>query len=189
MSTFWIAIFSFACPLWLGKTRKYINLLWNDILPTYCFIVHKVSGQFEGLCRTSSSQCNWPPWHCCLQVEWYCGATDIGDLIHWSESYMLRSGNVHSLFNLPFIYWIVQHVSDWTLFCICKKLHTCQMYTDNEGLRQQQLLAIIPKHHKHYLLPSKIKDSLSLIKSSLCQVSYFILLWLTRARFRQEGTF
>nr|KJB43708.1 hypothetical protein B456_007G212800 [Gossypium raimondii] len=36
-----------------------------------------------------------------------------------------------------------------------KKLLTCQTYTDKEGIRQQQLLAFIPKHHKHYILPSK----------------------------------
>ncbi|RDX84108.1 Protein ABIL1 [Mucuna pruriens] len=35
-----------------------------------------------------------------------------------------------------------------------QKLLTCHMYTDKEGLRQQQLLAFIPRHHKHYILPS-----------------------------------
>ncbi|XP_031377125.1 protein ABIL1 isoform X2 [Punica granatum] len=33
---------------------------------------------------------------------------------------------------------------------------TCQTYTDKEGLRQQQLLAIIPRHHKHYILPNSV---------------------------------
>ncbi|TYI56524.1 hypothetical protein E1A91_D11G216300v1 [Gossypium mustelinum] len=36
-----------------------------------------------------------------------------------------------------------------------KKPLTCQTYTDKEGIRQQQLLAFIPRHHKHYILPSK----------------------------------
>ncbi|KAG4111039.1 hypothetical protein ERO13_D13G083750v2 [Gossypium hirsutum] len=36
-----------------------------------------------------------------------------------------------------------------------KKLLTCQTYTDKEGIRHQQLLAFIPRHHKHYILPSK----------------------------------
>ncbi|KAJ1381404.1 ABIL1-like protein [Sesbania bispinosa] len=34
-----------------------------------------------------------------------------------------------------------------------QKLLTCKIYTDKEGLRQQQLLAFIPRHHKHYILP------------------------------------
>ncbi|KAJ8433650.1 hypothetical protein Cgig2_002321 [Carnegiea gigantea] len=39
--------------------------------------------------------------------------------------------------------------------CLNQKLLTCQTYMDKEGLRQQQLLAIIPRHHKRYILPSK----------------------------------
>lgn len=35
-----------------------------------------------------------------------------------------------------------------------QRLLTCQIYTDKEGLRQQQLLAFIPRHHKHYILPN-----------------------------------
>ncbi|KAI3411219.1 uncharacterized protein J3R85_018270 [Psidium guajava] len=37
-----------------------------------------------------------------------------------------------------------------------QQLLTCQTYTDEEGLRQQQLLAIIPRHHKHYMLPNSV---------------------------------
>ncbi|XP_056174581.1 protein ABIL1 [Syzygium oleosum] len=37
-----------------------------------------------------------------------------------------------------------------------QQLLTCQTYTDKEGLRQQQLLAIIPRHHKHYMLPNSV---------------------------------
>ncbi|KAH9604147.1 hypothetical protein KSS87_010487 [Heliosperma pusillum] len=37
--------------------------------------------------------------------------------------------------------------------CLNQKLLTCQTYMDKEGLRQQQLLAIIPRHHKRYILP------------------------------------
>ncbi|KAI4328854.1 hypothetical protein L6164_021177 [Bauhinia variegata] len=33
---------------------------------------------------------------------------------------------------------------------------TCQIYTDKEGLRQQELLAFIPRHHKHYILPNSV---------------------------------
>ncbi|KAL3814796.1 hypothetical protein ACJIZ3_016064 [Penstemon smallii] len=40
--------------------------------------------------------------------------------------------------------------------CLNQQLLTCQTYTDKEGLRQQQLLAIIPRHHKHYILPNSV---------------------------------
>ncbi|KAL3743589.1 hypothetical protein ACJRO7_018806 [Eucalyptus globulus] len=37
-----------------------------------------------------------------------------------------------------------------------QQLLTCKTYSDKEGLRQQQLLAIIPRHHKHYMLPNSV---------------------------------
>ncbi|KAK6920054.1 hypothetical protein RJ641_015958 [Dillenia turbinata] len=37
--------------------------------------------------------------------------------------------------------------------CLNQQLLTCQIYADREGLRQQQLLAFVPRHHKHYILP------------------------------------
>ncbi|KAH7862591.1 hypothetical protein Vadar_006881 [Vaccinium darrowii] len=40
--------------------------------------------------------------------------------------------------------------------CLKQQLLTCQIYTDREGLRQQQLLAFIPRHHKHYTLPNYV---------------------------------
>ncbi|KAK6142754.1 hypothetical protein DH2020_023102 [Rehmannia glutinosa] len=40
--------------------------------------------------------------------------------------------------------------------CLNQRLLTCQTYTEKEGLRQQQLLAIIPRHHKHYILPNSV---------------------------------
>ncbi|OAY62224.1 hypothetical protein MANES_01G251200v8 [Manihot esculenta] len=40
--------------------------------------------------------------------------------------------------------------------CLNQQLFTCQTYTDKEGLRQQQLLAFIPRHHKHYILPNSV---------------------------------
>ncbi|GFP91464.1 protein abil1 [Phtheirospermum japonicum] len=43
---------------------------------------------------------------------------------------------------------------DLKVTCLNQKLLTCQTYTEKEGLRQQQLLAIIPRHHKHYTLPN-----------------------------------
>ncbi|KDP28544.1 hypothetical protein JCGZ_14315 [Jatropha curcas] len=40
--------------------------------------------------------------------------------------------------------------------CMNQQLLTCQTYTVKEGLRQQQLLAFIPRHHKHYILPNAV---------------------------------
>ncbi|KAK7258575.1 hypothetical protein RIF29_24155 [Crotalaria pallida] len=45
---------------------------------------------------------------------------------------------------------------DLKISTLNQKLRTCQTYTDKEGLRQQQLLAIIPRHHKHYILPNSV---------------------------------
>ncbi|KAL6848742.1 hypothetical protein ACP4OV_021325 [Aristida adscensionis] len=35
-----------------------------------------------------------------------------------------------------------------------QQIFTCQIYTDKEGVRQQQMLGTNIKHHKHYILPS-----------------------------------
>ncbi|RCV16321.1 hypothetical protein SEVIR_3G131200v4 [Setaria viridis] len=35
-----------------------------------------------------------------------------------------------------------------------QQVFTCQVYTDKEGLRQQQMMGTNIKHHKHYILPS-----------------------------------
>ncbi|KAG8653498.1 protein ABIL1 isoform X2 [Manihot esculenta] len=40
--------------------------------------------------------------------------------------------------------------------CLNQQLLTCQAYSDEEGLRRQQLLAFIPRHHKHYILPNSV---------------------------------
>lgn len=40
--------------------------------------------------------------------------------------------------------------------CLNQQLLTCQTYMDKEGLRQQQLLTLIPRHHKHYILPNSV---------------------------------
>ncbi|KAG5399375.1 hypothetical protein IGI04_021189 [Brassica rapa subsp. trilocularis] len=40
--------------------------------------------------------------------------------------------------------------------CVSQQLLTCRTYIDKEGLRQQQLLAVIPLHHKHYILPNYV---------------------------------
>ncbi|XP_013626359.1 PREDICTED: protein ABIL1-like isoform X2 [Brassica oleracea var. oleracea] len=40
--------------------------------------------------------------------------------------------------------------------CVSQQLLTSRTYIDKEGLRQQQLLAVIPVHHKHYTLPNSV---------------------------------
>ncbi|MCL7042215.1 hypothetical protein MKW94_009714 [Papaver nudicaule] len=40
--------------------------------------------------------------------------------------------------------------------CLNQELRTCQTYMDKEGLRQQQLLTSVPRHHKHYILPNSV---------------------------------
>ncbi|KMT20383.1 hypothetical protein BVRB_1g003820 [Beta vulgaris subsp. vulgaris] len=40
--------------------------------------------------------------------------------------------------------------------CLNQKVLTCHTYMEMEGLRQQQLLAIIPRHHKRYVLPNSV---------------------------------
>ncbi|XP_043697858.1 protein ABIL1-like isoform X2 [Telopea speciosissima] len=47
------------------------------------------------------------------------------------------------------------------LSCLNQQILTCQIYTDKEGLKQQQLLAFIPRHHKHYILPVNKKVQFS----------------------------
>ncbi|KAJ4957127.1 hypothetical protein NE237_013910 [Protea cynaroides] len=42
------------------------------------------------------------------------------------------------------------------LSCLNQQILTCQIYTDKEGLKQQQLLTFIRRHHKHYILPKSI---------------------------------
>ncbi|XP_061336593.1 protein ABIL1-like [Gastrolobium bilobum] len=48
---------------------------------------------------------------------------------------------------------------DLKISTLNQKLLTCQTYTDKEGLRKQQLLAFIPRHHKHYILPSFVNKN------------------------------
>ncbi|CAK8544869.1 unnamed protein product [Lathyrus sativus] len=43
---------------------------------------------------------------------------------------------------------------DLKISTLNQRLLTCQVYTNKEGVRQQQLLSIIPRHHKHYILPN-----------------------------------
>ncbi|XP_066368655.1 probable protein ABIL4 [Miscanthus floridulus] len=40
-----------------------------------------------------------------------------------------------------------------------QQIFTCQVYTDKEGLRQQQMMGANIKHHKHYILPPGYKRS------------------------------
>ncbi|RWR93177.1 protein ABIL1 isoform X1 [Cinnamomum micranthum f. kanehirae] len=46
--------------------------------------------------------------------------------------------------------------SEVKISCLSQQLFTCQTYTDEEGLRQQQKMTIIPRFHKHYNLPASV---------------------------------
>ena len=64
-------------------------------------------------------------------------------------------------------YLLEQHTLDISTMdlkvsTINQKLLTCQIYTDKEGLRQQQLLAFIPRHHKHYIFPNSVNKKVPL---------------------------
>lgn len=45
---------------------------------------------------------------------------------------------------------------DLKVTCLNQQLLTCQTFTEKEGLRQQQLLGVMPRHHKHYILPNSV---------------------------------
>ncbi|KAG9157940.1 hypothetical protein Leryth_000116 [Lithospermum erythrorhizon] len=45
---------------------------------------------------------------------------------------------------------------DLKVTCLNQQLLTCQIFTDEEGLRQQQLSSVVPRHHKHYILPNSV---------------------------------
>ncbi|GAB2271772.1 Protein abil1 [Dionaea muscipula] len=40
--------------------------------------------------------------------------------------------------------------------CLNQQVLTCRTYIDKEGIRQQQLLAVVPRHNKRYVLPNMV---------------------------------
>ncbi|CAK8560759.1 unnamed protein product [Lathyrus sativus] len=75
---------------------------------------------------------------------------------------------------------------DLKVSTINQKLLTCQVYTDKEGLRQQQLLAFIPRHHKHYILPNSVNKKVHF--SPHVQIDAKQNSFQTRTRFQSSGT-
>lgn len=75
---------------------------------------------------------------------------------------------------------------DLKVATINQKLLTCQIYTDKEGLRQQQLLAFIPRHHKHYILPNSVNKKVHF--SPQIQIDARQNPFQTRTRFQSSGT-
>ncbi|GLU00757.1 hypothetical protein SLE2022_181020 [Rubroshorea leprosula] len=69
--------------------------------------------------------------------------------------------------------------------CIDQKLLTCRAYADKGGLKQQVMLAIIPKHHKHYILPNSVnkKVHFSPVTQTDARHTYFH----TRSRLQPSG--
>ncbi|KAL8136389.1 hypothetical protein V2J09_002390 [Rumex salicifolius] len=57
------------------------------------------------------------------------------------------------------------------LICLNQQILTCQTYMDKEGLKQQRLLAIIPRHHKRYVLPNSINKKVHFSPSTQTDLS------------------
>ncbi|XP_073222099.1 protein ABIL1-like isoform X3 [Cicer arietinum] len=74
---------------------------------------------------------------------------------------------------------------DLKVSTINQKLLTCQIYTQKEGLRQQQLLAFIPRHHKHYILPNSVNKKVHF--SPHIQIDAKQNSFQTRTRFQSSG--
>ncbi|KAF5191119.1 Abil1 [Thalictrum thalictroides] len=70
--------------------------------------------------------------------------------------------------------------------CLNQRLLTCKIYTDKEGLRQQQLFTIIPRHHKHYILPNSFNKKVHF--SPLTQIDARQKLILAGPRLHPSGT-
>ncbi|KAK7274272.1 hypothetical protein RIF29_15355 [Crotalaria pallida] len=75
---------------------------------------------------------------------------------------------------------------DLKVSTVNQKLLTCKIYTDKEGLRQQQLLAFIPRHHKHYILPNSVNKKVHF--SPHIQIDARQNPFQTRTRFQSSGT-
>ncbi|XP_057454720.1 protein ABIL1 [Lotus japonicus] len=75
---------------------------------------------------------------------------------------------------------------DLRVSTVNQKLLTCKIYTDKEGLRQQQLLAFIPRHHKHYILPNSVNKKVHF--SPHIQIDAKQNPFQTRTRFQSSGT-
>ncbi|OIW04835.1 hypothetical protein TanjilG_13683 [Lupinus angustifolius] len=75
---------------------------------------------------------------------------------------------------------------DLKVSTVNQKLLTCKIYTDKEGLRQQQLLAFIPRHHKHYILPNSINKKVHF--SPHIQIDARQNPFKTKTRFQSSGT-
>ncbi|KAJ7962486.1 protein ABIL1 isoform X1 [Quillaja saponaria] len=71
-------------------------------------------------------------------------------------------------------------------YCLYQQLLTCQTYTDKEGIRQQQMLAFIPRHHKHYILPNTVNKKVHF--SPHIQTDARLNHFQARARSQPSGT-
>ncbi|KAK4270877.1 hypothetical protein QN277_019645 [Acacia crassicarpa] len=75
---------------------------------------------------------------------------------------------------------------DSKVFALNQQLLTCRIYTDKEGLRQQELFALIPRHHKHYILPSSVNKKVHF--SPVIQTDARQTLFQARSRSHLSGT-
>ncbi|TYG36710.1 hypothetical protein ES288_D13G084900v1 [Gossypium darwinii] len=76
-----------------------------------------------------------------------------------TDNRLVNLVKVDPLSSLPKLLYVIHKLKSLRVLDFkkvkAKKLLTCQTYTNKEGIRQQQFLAFIPRHHKHYILPSK----------------------------------
>ncbi|OIW02013.1 hypothetical protein TanjilG_11606 [Lupinus angustifolius] len=75
---------------------------------------------------------------------------------------------------------------DLKVSTVNQKLLTCKIFMDKEGLRQQQLLAFIPRHHKHYILPNSVNKKVHF--SPHIQIDARQNPFQTKTRFQSSGT-
>ncbi|KAL8172513.1 hypothetical protein V2J09_024317 [Rumex salicifolius] len=52
---------------------------------------------------------------------------------------------------------VAVNTMDLKLTSLNQKILTCRTYMDKEGMRQQKLMAVVPRHHKRYVLPSSVR--------------------------------
>ncbi|XP_052476359.1 uncharacterized protein LOC105798768 isoform X3 [Gossypium raimondii] len=102
--------------------------------------------------------------HCChppkllinaMMILSISGISIARHLMSWLGRLKLKSSiDILSLF-VAVLRHTTQPVSKRMRHSLNPRQNGTATYTDKEGIRQQQLLAFIPRHHKHYILPRR----------------------------------
>ncbi|XP_052476356.1 uncharacterized protein LOC105798768 isoform X1 [Gossypium raimondii] len=103
--------------------------------------------------------------HCChppkllinaMMILSISGISIARHLMSWLGRLKLKSSiDILSLF-VAVLRHTTQPVSKRMRHSLNPRQNGTATYTDKEGIRQQQLLAFIPRHHKHYILPNSV---------------------------------